>query len=513
MYPLESLSTMKWPDAVDILILSFLIHRLLVLFRGTATLHVSAALALLGVLLELARAFNFVLTSRFLEALGTVAVLVIVVAFRDEIREVLIQTNPVRLFLGRPNHRVDARRLHAAVEATFRMAETRTGALLVFQGRGRLAQHLRDGVVVGGQVSVAMLQCIFSKESPVHDGATVIRGNKIERVGAILPLTRSPDVPPEFGTRHRAAIGLSEVSDAVVVVVSEERGEVSVVHRGAVSAAGSPEALEAMLQRHLGWDAEGRRLREIRREFLRQVAGFALTTLAVVAYWSIFFGQQVSVTNVTVPIDFRNLPAGMELGRISNEKVDIQIRGQRPLIEDLKLHPERVGVSVDLRQVEPGTGQTLHLSPENIELPVGLEVVRLTPTSLVIDLQRLVSKVVPVRPRFRPGLPEGLEVVVEPRGVQVIGPESELGALSEVTTEWIEPVAPSPEQREVSRTAILSAPEDSVRLGKDQPRQVRVTIRRPPPEPHETGRGSGDPAPPPDPPGEAGGAPRPPEGP
>ncbi len=168
---LESLPSLKWLDAIDILLISFLIQRLLVLFRGTTTLHVSAVLVILWMLRELAYQFNLILTSRFLEALGTVAVLVIVVAFRDEIRDVLIQTNPARLFLGRPTPKTDAQQLSATVEATFRMAEDRTGALLVFQNRERLSPIFRDGVLVGGQVSIPMLESIFCKESPVHDGA------------------------------------------------------------------------------------------------------------------------------------------------------------------------------------------------------------------------------------------------------------------------------------------------------------------------------------------------------
>lgn len=485
MPPIESLPYLKWSDVVDILLISFLIHRLLVLFRGTTTLHVSTAIALLWLLQGVAHHFNLVLTSRFLEAMGTVAVLVIVVAFRAEIREVLIQADPARLFLGHPSAKPEARRLNAAAEGCFRLAEHRTGALLVFQNRDRLGEILRDGVEFGGRVSVPILGSIFAKESPVHDGAAIVRGSHIDRVGAILPLTRRADLPPAFGTRHRAAIGLSEVCDAVVVVVSEERGEVSVVHHGDVTRVETATALEQALRVHLGWGGEdGRRHRAARREFLRQVAGFLVTCLAVSAYWAVFFGQQASVTNVSVPVDFRNVPEGLEVDFVSREQVDVQVRGRGPLIEDLKLRPEQVSVGVDLGGFSPGDGQAVHLGPEDVELPVGLEVVRIDPSTLTVDLGRRASKEVEVRPRFEGELPEGYEVSVDPARVRIVGPETSLARIDAIATEPIPLPDPRGDQARITVSRDLGVLPGPVRLDEDQPRRVRVTIRRaPPPKP------------------------------
>ncbi len=160
----------RWPDAIDIVLIGFLIHRLLMLFRGTATLHVTLVLVLLWMLHGITYEFNLILTSRFLEALSTVSVLVVVVAFRDEIREVLIQTNPMRLVLGRPTSRTQEEKLNVVAEAVFHLAERRVGALIVFQNRDRLAELVRDGIALGGQISVPILETIFNKEGPVHDG-------------------------------------------------------------------------------------------------------------------------------------------------------------------------------------------------------------------------------------------------------------------------------------------------------------------------------------------------------
>jgi uncharacterized protein (TIGR00159 family) len=473
---------LKWPDVLDILIISFLIHRLLVLFRGTATLHVSFALALLWLLQAGAHEWNLVLTSRFLEGLGTVAVLVIVVAFRDEIREVLIQTNPARLFLGRPTAKPESKRISATVEAAFRMAEDRTGALLVFQNRDRLAEIVRDGVAFGGQVSVPILGSIFAKESPVHDGAAIIRGNRIERVAAILPLTRRSDVPGEFGTRHRAAIGLSEMCDAVVVVVSEERGEVTVVHRGELSHPEGEVDLERQLRRLLGWDVDGQHVRAARREFFRQAGGFALTAAAVTAYWAVYYGKQVSVTTLTVTLNYNNLPSGLELGSLSADEVQVQLRGKKPLVEDVQGRPESVKASVDLEGYGPGAGQVIPLDDKNLDIPVGLEIIRIDPPSVVVNLDRRGAKTVPVRPEFARPLPEGYEAVAAPAAVQLEGPTLALDDIEGIETQPLALRAELDEGGEVTLNADLVQPAGSVRLAEGQPRKVRVTVRRPAPK-------------------------------
>jgi diadenylate cyclase len=318
------------PDLLDILVISFLVHRTWVLFRGTAALQVLVGLLFLWVIHGFAETAGLVLTSRFLESLGTVGLLAVVVLFRNEIREVLAQNVPARLLLGNNSGAGRSKRLPAVVEAAFQMAKTRTGALLVFQDRDRLAAHVRDGISLEGIVSAQILQSIFSKESPVHDGAVIIRGNRIERVGAILPLSRQPDLPLEFGTRHRAALGISEVSDAVVVVVSEERGEVSVVRRGVVERIEEPAALEGSLRHYLRREPNRARLANLVRELVRQAAAFLLILGAVAVYWSVYLGRQVSLITVSRPIDFRNIPKDLEMRAPSIDRVEVQIRGKRP---------------------------------------------------------------------------------------------------------------------------------------------------------------------------------------
>ena len=379
-----------WPDVVDILVITLLVHRLALAFRGTAALQVGVGLASLWLLYGVAQAAGLVLTARVLEWLGPAAAVLVVVAFRDEIRDALWQTSPLRLILGRPPQPDPAPRLAAVIEAAFRMAAARTGALLVFPSRDRLGHHLAGGIPLGGLVSAPVLESLFAKEGPIHDGAVVIRGPRIERVGAILPLTRQSGLPLHYGTRHRAALGLTEVSDAVVVVVSEERGEVSLAHRGILEVVEDPAALEQSVRRRLrrgepqteggGW----------RREVARQLASFLVILVVVTACWGLYLGRQRSLIRVTAQVDFRNLPAGLELRGASAEAVEVQVAGKRPLVEALR--PEQVVVAVDLKGATAGAGRWVRLGPEQVQLPPGLEAKAVSPAVLVLDLEAAARK-------------------------------------------------------------------------------------------------------------------------
>ena len=484
----ETLATLTPRVIFDILLISLLIQRVLALFRGTVALVLACIGVALWLLYVAATALGLILTSTFLLAAAPFAAFVIIVAFRNEIRDVLNHTNPARLLLGHASTKISGRRLDEVCEGLFRMAEERTGALIVFQLRDPLLRLVQGGVVLGGQLSDPILRTIFAKETPVHDGAVVVRGHKIEKVGTILPLSNRADLPGQYGTRHRAALGLSEQADSVVVVVSEERGEVSVVHRGVISTAESPADLGRSLRLLLGTQSEGPRLKLLRREIGRQLGVFALTLAVVSTYWLVRYGSHISVTTVTVPIEYRNLPDGFELGGVAPESLEIQLRGPGPSIEGLKLHSEQVNVSVDLKSVQTGRGRTIHLDESNFELPVGVSVDRFNPTSLTIDLERRTTKTVPILPRITSPIPDGYDPVVVPETVTLVGPSSAVVKIESIESAPVVLPEPAEGEEEVSAPVVLALPRDNrIRFGADQPREVRVFLRRrPDPPPAET---------------------------
>jgi diadenylate cyclase len=474
-------TALTWQDVADILLISVLIHRLLLLFRGTAVATVLAVIVALAALQWIAMAAGLALTHRVIQAIIPVAVLVVVVAFRDELRDALRQINPLRLILGRPQ-RPDRSIPRALAEVANRLAAERVGALIVLQNHDRLAERVREGVLLSGRISPQILESIFCKESPVHDGAVIIRGSRIERVGAFLPLTTRAGLPPEYGTRHRAAIGLSERTDAVVVVVSEERGAVAAVYRGDVWEAESPEVLENLLRRHwLGEALHGERELwgvELRRQLLSFIAVLALVALG---WWALARPQ--SQMTITTELEARNVPPDLELRGIRTadaasravERVEVTLGGRQVLIDSL--NPGDVRAFVNLRDRAPGL-YTVLLGAENVAVPPGVVVAQITPPRVIVELERRRVRRVPVAPTLAGKVPNGLrrEVVVEPANVAIEGPESLLVGLSSVPTDEIDLRDLSPENTPRTFVVGLVLAPAALRLAPGEPQRVRVTV-------------------------------------
>ncbi len=473
---MDFLISLRWQDVADILVISFLVHRLFLLFRGTTALQILLGVLFLWLCHTIAQASGLVLTSWFFQGIGAVAVLVIVVVFRYEIREVLIQTSPVRLFLGRPYQpwTIDLPEVERAV---FKMAKKKMGGLLVFQQRDRLAEHLKEGIFLEGKLSPEILASIFAKQSPVHDGAAIIRGDRVRLVGAYLPLTKRERLPQRYGTRHRAAIGLSEVSDAVVVVISEERGEVSVVHKGEVELISEPPQLQMALGRLLLGTYLRAKPRTRVRELMSQAGGLLLTFLLVSAFWGIYSGKQLSLINVSTAVDFRNIPENLELKRSSTERVEVQVTGKRRLVSALK--PEQVGAFLDLSEIEAGFHRLI-LNGDNIELPLGLEVVRITPEAIRLEMEERVEKEIAVEPKVVGAPPAGYQIDrirVRPGSVRISGPISTLRNMLSLSTESIivNDIDPQTGEKIVEVPVVLSPA--SLRLLPGQDKKVLVTIQ------------------------------------
>ncbi len=472
---IDIFSSFKWHDVLDALIISFIIYRLFLVFRGTTAFQIVLGLLVLWVIQGTAKAAGLVLTSWFFQGIGAVAVLVIVVVFRNEIREVLMQTNPLRFFLGRPNE-TRGMNLSLIVQSALQLAKSRTGALLVLERRDRLGPYLREGFALDGRFNPTIVETIFAKQSPMHDGAAIIRGNRIARVGAFLPLTEKEGLPQHYGTRHRAAIGLTEVSDAVVLVVSEERGEVSLVHRGRVEVLHESQLLnEALSRLLLGIDPQ-RKQRSRRQLWPAHVAGLLLSFLLVSAVWGIYSGRQLSLITITSPIDFRNIPDNLVLMNASAEKVEVQITGKRRLVSGLQ--PEQVGVFLNLKGIAYGVHR-LELNQNSVDLPPGLEVGRVMPSTVRVEMEQRVEKRVEVKPKLVGSPPAGYQidrVSVRPESVNVSGALSILRKTSRLFTEPIDLGGLESKNGENAVATPLVLSPASLRLLAGQSREVRVGI-------------------------------------
>ncbi|WP_029894147.1 diadenylate cyclase CdaA [Desulfohalovibrio reitneri] len=224
-------SQISWRELLDVGLVAFIYYRLILLFKGTRAVPAIYGLVLVLALYYLSGELGLYTLNWFLaNFLGSIF-LVIIILFQQDIRKALADVGAGRFWR---KGGVRERTLKEVITSLTSMAKPRIGALVVFEQRVPLGDVIEKGVPIDAKVSDELLTTIFFHDTPLHDGAVVISGDRIKAASCILPLTHDASLSSAFGTRHRAAIGITEETDAVVLVVSEERGEISLVERGRI---------------------------------------------------------------------------------------------------------------------------------------------------------------------------------------------------------------------------------------------------------------------------------------
>lgn len=223
--------TFGFKDLIDVLIVSFIIYQLLKLVRGTRSAQIVVGLILIAAIAFISNWFQLEGLSWLFSNLTTFGIIVLVVVFQPELRGALAQIGQNRLI--RSFFRIEQRKtIDEVVRATLRLSELRYGGLIVIEQRTGLRDFAETGKSINAALSSEMLVTLFTPYTPLHDGAAIVSGEFIKAAAASLPLTSNPRYGKLFGMRHRAAIGVSENSDAVVVVVSEETSRISIAYEG-----------------------------------------------------------------------------------------------------------------------------------------------------------------------------------------------------------------------------------------------------------------------------------------
>jgi hypothetical protein len=271
-------------------------------------------------------------------------------------------------------------------QTLFEMADDRIGALIVLVRNDNPTEFIHAGQTIMALPDPDLIKSIFNRHSPAHDGAIVINQDRITQMGCILPLSENENLPTQYGTRHRAALGLSEVTDAVCLVVSEERSEVATVAGGKIVTWQDPDALTANLNEVIG----GPQINvPAIKDFLRglfidnwrtKLGALALVTIA----WVALASQQESELTVAVPVQYTNNPSQLTVGQGSTPTVDLTLSGRRNRIRTLK--DQDVQVSVDLSNMNAGK-HLIRLSAKNIFLPFGVKIDQVAPQKILVNLE------------------------------------------------------------------------------------------------------------------------------
>jgi diadenylate cyclase len=457
-------------DIADILIMSFLIYQLYSWFKNTKALQVVMGLIFLVLLYVVTKNFGLFMTSWVLQELRTVLLVLLIVIFQTEIRQALYRFSLLRNLFGRQESgsQID---LMDFARTCFALAAEKTGALIVFQRKEILDEYLLHGVPLDSLVSGQLIGTIFRTGSPLHDGAAVIRENRITQASCHLPLSANAELPRYFGTRHRAGLGLTERSDAAVVIVSEERGEVSLALSGKLRKMATPEILSEELHALLSHLAPEAAKTKVHRRFFSNLWPKLLTLLLVTSCWLIISAKQGEIITVTAPLKFHNLPDGLTLVKTSPDEVDVQLKAFSSLVPS----PKQLDIEADinLSNMREGVNQ-ISLKSKDFQLPLGLIVTEINPSIVKVTMEKKIRRNLPVRVKTSGRLPGRLykgKITVEPASVEVEGPQHVMESLDSVDTEEVN--LSGIQRGSVVEKRLLS-PAPQVNLLREAPVKIRI---------------------------------------
>jgi diadenylate cyclase len=251
---LQQLTKMRWSDYLDIIIVAYLLYRILPLIRTTGTMRVAKAVVAIIIAAWLTAVLELHTLSFIFDQFLQIGLLAVVILFQPELRRMLdhLGNMKFRKFLGveKGNQEMELI-IKQTVSACEVMSRERVGALIVFARDNRLDEYVKTGTKIEGQVSEQLVRNIFFPKASLHDGAVIIRDGRMTAAGCVLPLSSSDRLNADLGTRHRAGVGISEASDAVVIIVSEETGTISVAVGGMLKRHLAPQTLERLLTNEL----------------------------------------------------------------------------------------------------------------------------------------------------------------------------------------------------------------------------------------------------------------------
>ncbi|MFQ5513226.1 MAG: diadenylate cyclase [Myxococcota bacterium] len=380
------LAELRWLDALDIALITGLVYAVIVWLRRSRALPLALGFLMLGLLYLAARLLDLELTTRVFQALFAVSVLVAVVVFQEELRQAFEELASWVLRRGHETQpRLDTRDI--LVEWLFELAAQRRGALVVLPGRRLLDRYVRGGIELDGKLSGALLQSLFDPHSDGHDGAALVANRRIERFGVHLPLSRrGAELDGARGTRHSAALGLAERTDALCLVVSEERGTLAAAQDGELLKVTSREQLGRIIDRfyrsrHPLFQSRPGVLQILSQDRAAKLISVATATLL----WALLVpGSHPAEITLPIPVEVRGLPEELELEEVEPAEIRATLRGRRRDL--LLLDDESLRLRVDASLAALGR-RTFEISAHDVQLPSGMAVQALQPKRVRISLR------------------------------------------------------------------------------------------------------------------------------
>lgn len=366
-----AVSSMRATDIMDIVIVAFLIYLVLVFAKNTKSFFVINSIIALLVVSSLAQYFDLGLTRQILQPLLTFFIIIMVVVYQREIRNLLdwFSLSSRNLsFLKKISNTSEISSI--LVKALTTMAEQRIGSIIVLEGEYPLDGIVNGGFQLEGKVSVPLILSIFDHHTPGHDGAVLIKSHQISAFGLHLPLAENYTKYSEFGTRHRAATGVTENTDALALVVSEEKGTISWAENGRLKKIEDTDELDSVIRSFLKENIAEPKISFWKSLLTDHAIIKILSACLAVSLWSIFIYRVGFVTReFSLPIEFKNIPKDKTVSLIKPKTVDVGVIGRTSDFVDFD--PKNIAVTIDLSNVTSTTTERedVKITKEMIKFP------------------------------------------------------------------------------------------------------------------------------------------------
>lgn len=374
-----------WQSVLDVLLVAYLFYQCSLWIRGSRALLAAVGLAVIGGIALLARWSGLILAGWLFQSLWAVIWLILIIVFQPELRRILERLSLLELLRGRLST-VQKETLSEITDAVFDLAREHIGALIVLPQRDPLELYLRGGVQVDAQMSREVLRALFQPPAPTHDGAVVLRAQRIDQASCFLPMTTATGLPATYGARHRAALGLTERCDALCLLVSEERGTVALAQQGKLRLFSDPLSLSHELERTTPERLAGAsHFTRLQSWLTYRLGAKALALGVAIGLWIAVAGQQSTEMALTVPIEYQRIASGVELRGEIPAEVGVRLRGSQLALAALRASSVRLHVSLD--RVRDGLNY-IALTAHHLDLPPGVELTDLRPAFLAIEVRK-----------------------------------------------------------------------------------------------------------------------------
>ncbi|OGP12466.1 MAG: hypothetical protein A3F89_05890 [Deltaproteobacteria bacterium RIFCSPLOWO2_12_FULL_50_11] len=365
---------------IDIFLMSFLIYALLVWLKHKKAVFVLTGILIAALMYLFTRQFNLVLISSLLQAFFAVFLIAIIVIFQEELRSIFEQI-AIWSFNRKPQALKPIIQLQKEVETLVRtlrdLAREKIGALIIIKGQNVILRHLKGGIDLNGELSEALLKSLFDPHSMGHDGAVIIEGNRLIQFGCHLPLSHNFEKLSTKGTRHAAALGLSELSDALCLVVSEEKGIISVAQNGNIFEVRDPQILSALIEKFYRKGKPSLKPQMLKRFFKRNYKEKIAAVTFSLALWFVLVHQSNLIHKTfNVPIEYPEFASDLVVEEVDPKEAQITLSGPRNTFhfiseKDVRLSLKLVDLQEGVRKVRLSDETNLffpkELMLENIE--------------------------------------------------------------------------------------------------------------------------------------------------